>query len=144
MHCGPYPPQTCACSRSLFVSTAHQFTTRQAVPLPPVVRSPSLALSVLGRLEHGQVGHAFWKRTVAPDRPAEHVGHRPVRVLATVCNLAQRSGPTSPGGYVSVVGINCHVEDIGDFPAAADAEQIDFRIIGERPLVKGRWQGVVQ
>jgi len=45
MHCGSCPSQACACCRSLFVSTAHQFTMRLAAPSPSVARSRSLTLS---------------------------------------------------------------------------------------------------
>ncbi len=44
MHRGSFPSQACACCQSLFISTAHQFTTRLAVPSPPVARWRSLAL----------------------------------------------------------------------------------------------------
>ncbi len=43
MHCGPCPSQACDCCQSLFMSTAHRFSTRLAVPSPPVASSRSLS-----------------------------------------------------------------------------------------------------
>ncbi len=99
MHFGPCPSRACACCQSRFTSTAHQFTTRSAVPSPPVARSRSLTFRfLLDGVEYGQVRHAFWKRTVAPDRPEGHVGRAGAVLVCGSITVHKSLGRNSPAG----------------------------------------------